>query len=149
MAVWSLGSNNVCICTSLGTQAYLSLQCHVCQHRSPIVYIGRDQLYIYKYHQLSKLAIQPTCPCSVTYVNKGHPQYILDLINSTCPCSVTYVNIGHPWYILDVINSISISIINYLSWHESFKYMMQVIVGIHVCKWCKLTYIQEAHIFVS
>ena len=31
----SLGSNNVCIYASLGTQAYLSLQPHVCQHRSP------------------------------------------------------------------------------------------------------------------
>ena len=41
----SLGSNNVCIYESLGTQAYLSLQPNVCQHRSP-KYIGPGQLYI-------------------------------------------------------------------------------------------------------
>ena len=33
----ALGSNNVCICGSLGTQAYLYVQQQVCQHISPIM----------------------------------------------------------------------------------------------------------------
>ena len=34
----ALGSNNVCICGSLGTQAYLYVQQQVCQHISPIMH---------------------------------------------------------------------------------------------------------------
>ena len=34
----TLGSNNVCICGSLGTQAYLYVQQQVCQHISPIMH---------------------------------------------------------------------------------------------------------------
>ena len=84
--VKSLGSNNVCICGSLGTQAYLYVQQQVCQHISPIMhwtwsalhhiyhvktyFMCKHNFYMYDIYIPTSISLPRT---TNIYVNDFHP----------------------------------------------------------------------------
>ena len=84
--VQPLGSNNVCICGSLGTQAYLYVQQQVCQHISPIMhwtwsalhhvyhvktyFMCKHNFYMYDIYIPTSISLPRT---TNIYVNDFHP----------------------------------------------------------------------------
>ena len=163
----------MCIYESLGTQAYLSLQPNVCQHRSP-KYIGPGQLYIISIIKSQHIVFWTQCVdgykdgynTMMTQFNYTHWSYNIcwhEIASHLMP----FNNIYHTWWsnqswckLTYLKNSKTLN----LSWHTcmkhsmgersqhtpyDFKYtwVMQVSIlnAIQLSHgWCKLTYLHEA-----